>query len=446
MSFELHPRFLEVRLYDRLCGYLCEAGGNTRFVPSEAFRGDADRPTLSLSITVPTEAGRAATSEVLDNPFHPAIYNTGAELPPYFAGLLPEGELRQRLEATRANPEDKDDFGVLASAGNDLPGAVVVVPADIGALPEYVRTYGVTGGADNLEIAVVEGATEGAASVSGVQNKLALSTVRKGERYTLPTHGKVSDIIAKLPAKNDDAQVFNEFVSMQLAAAAGVNIAPIQVLPMSSIDVDGLAASLGDGLPGRGLHYLAVDRFDRGPGGRVHAEDGCQMLGRMPSRKYANADAYVRLVAVLYRLSPSGVQNVRQFFLRQAVNTLIGNSDAHLKNFSVIYHNGRLPELSPAYDIVCVAALPNFTSYGQNVAIDARQRQETLADYERIAEQAGVPKRIATAAVKEAVALAHAHWPALLNTLDAPQPIRDVITERLATLPLASAGRPRTSR
>ncbi|PWK35112.1 type II toxin-antitoxin system HipA family toxin [Cupriavidus plantarum] len=440
MSFELHPRFLEVRLYGRLCGYLCEAGGNTRFVPAEAFRGDADRPTLSLSITVPTEAGRAATSEVLDNAFHPAIYNTGAELPPYFAGLLPEGELRQRLEATRANPEDKDDFGVLASAGNDLPGAVVVVPADIATLPEYVRTYGVTGGADNLEIAVVEGPTEGAASVSGVQNKLALSTVQRGERYTLPTHGKLSDIIAKLPARNDDSQVFNEFVSMQLAAAAGVTIAPIQVLPMSSIDVEGLAESMGEG-----LHYLAVDRFDRGPGGRVHAEDGCQMLGRMPSRKYANADAYVRLVAVLYRLSPSGVQNVRQFFLRQAVNTLIGNSDAHLKNFSVIYHNGKLPELSPAYDIVCVAALPNFKSYGQNVAIDARQRTETLADYERIAEQAGVPRRIATAAVKEAVALAHSHWPTLLKTLDAPQPIRDAIEERLATLPLANAGRPRKS-
>ncbi|CAG9167670.1 type II toxin-antitoxin system HipA family toxin [Cupriavidus pampae] len=436
MSFELRPRYLEIRLYDQLCGYLCEAGGNTRFVPSEAFRGDADRPTLSLSITVPTEAGRAATSEVLDNAFHPAIYNIGAELPPYFAGLLPEGVLRQRLESTRKNPEDKDDFGVLASAGNDLPGAVVVVPADIDTLPEYVRTYGVTGGADNLEIAVVEGATEGAASVSGVQNKLALSTVRRGERYTLPTHGKVSDIIAKLPAQHDDAQVFNEFVSMQLAAAAGVNIAPVRVLPMSSIDVEGLAESFGEG-----LHYLAVDRFDRGPGGRVHAEDGCQMLGRMPNKKYAGVDAYVRLVAVLYRLSPSGVQNVRQFFLRQAVNTLIGNSDAHLKNFSVIYHNGRLPELSPAYDIVCVAALPNFTSYGQNVAIDERQRKETLDVYEAIAERAGVPKRIATAAVKEAVALAHGHWPGLLETLDAPQAIRDVITDRLATLPLAQAGR-----
>jgi serine/threonine-protein kinase HipA len=114
---------------------------------------------------------------------------------------------------------------------------------------------------------VVEGATEGAASVSGVQNKLALSTVQKGERYTLPTRGKLSDIIAKLPAKNDDSQVFNDFISMRLAAAAGVNVAPTRVLPMSTIDVEGLAESLG-----ADLHYLAVDRFDRTPAGHVHAK------------------------------------------------------------------------------------------------------------------------------------------------------------------------------
>jgi len=436
VSSELHPRYLEVRLYGRLCGYLCEAGGAVRFVPADEYRGDADRPTLSLSITVPTEAGRRATAEVFDNPFHPAIYNTSHELPPYFAGLLPEGELRKRLEATRLNPEDKDDFGVLASAGEDLPGALTAVPANPDTLPQYARTYGVTGGADNLEVAVVEGATQGAASVSGVQNKLALSTAQKGKRYTLPARGKLSDIIAKLPARNDDSQVFNESVSMQLAAVAGVNVAPTAVLPITTIDIEGLAASLGEH-----LHYLAVERFDRLPGGRVHAEDGCQMLGRMPARKYAGVAEFIRLLTVLYRLSPSGVEHARQFFLRQAVNTLIGNSDAHLKNFSVVYRDGKLPELSPAYDIVCVAALPGFSAYGQNVAIDRMQRAEVLADYEVIAEKAGIPRRIASAAVKDAVEQAHASWPRLLEELNATPAVRAVVTERLATLPLAQVAR-----
>ncbi len=219
---------------------------------------------------------------------------------------------------------------------------------------------------------------------------------------------------------------------MQLATAAGAHVAATRVLPVSTIEVEGLAESLGEN-----LHYLAVDRFDRTPAGRVHAEDGCQMLGRMPARKYASIEGYVQLIATLYRLSPSGVEHVRQFFLRQAVNTLIGNSDAHLKNF----HNGVLPELSPAYDIVCVAALPGFATYGQNVAIDRLQHEETLATYESIAEKAGVPRRIATAAVKEAVALAHANWPRMLDEPDAPRAIRDAVIKRLETLPLARAGR-----
>ncbi len=193
-------------------------------------------------------------------------------------------------EATRHHPDDRDDFGVLAAAGEDLPGALIVRPADIDALPETVRTVGVTGGADNLEIAVVEGATEGAASVSGVQNKLALSTAHAGRRYTMPTHGRLSDLIAKLPARNDDSQIFNEYVSMQLAQAAGVAVAPCKPQPLATIDVPGLAEALG-----ADLHFLAVDRFDREPGGRVHAEDGCQVLTRMPSRKYAGNDAYVAI-------------------------------------------------------------------------------------------------------------------------------------------------------
>jgi len=430
MTDGLRPRYLEVHLHGVLCGYLCEVERTCRFVPAEAFRGDPARPTLSLSLTVP--GNEALTAAILANPFHPALFSTGGELPPYFAGLLPESELRKRLEATRHHPEDRDDFGVLAAAGDDLPGALVVRPAEIDALPPYARAVGVTGGADNLEIAVVEGPTEGAASVSGVQNKLALSTAQAGKRYTMPTHGRLSDLIAKLPARNDDTQVFNEYVSMQLAQAAGVAVAPCRPLPLSAIAVEGLADALGPD-----LHFLGVDRFDREPGGRVHAEDGCQLLTRMPARKYAGTDAYVLLVRLLDRLSVRGIEDVRQFFIRQAVNTLLGNSDAHLKNFSFLYRNGLAPELSPAYDIVSVAALPGFAAFGQNVAIDRQQRAQTLETYREFARSARIAERIVTAAVKDAVALAQERWPGLLDTLPAPPAMRQTVLERLASLPLA---------
>jgi serine/threonine-protein kinase HipA len=430
MSDALLPRYLDVFLQGRHIGWLCEAGRVTRFIAADDYMANARRPTLSMSMTVPGENG--LTRKTLTNYFDRAVYRERGELPPFFAGLLPEGALRRRLAATRKDPRDMDDFGVLAAAGEDLPGAVQVRPADLDKLTATARAFGVTGGSDNLEIGVPEQAAEGAASLSGVQDKLALSSAQNGQRYCMPVKGTLSDLVAKLPVQGDDTQVFNEYACMQLAAQAGVNIAQCRTVPMREMTGrDALVAALGPD-----THFLAVDRFDRGPGSAVHMEDACQLLRLMPAQKYAGRDYFVRLVQVLNRFSTRGIEDVRQFFVRQAVNTLLGNSDAHLKNFSVLYHNGVMPELSPAYDIVCVAALPGFQGFGTNVAIDQYQRKETVDDYLAVARSAGISERIAKAAVKQTVNLAKALWPDALANLNAPAAVRTEILDRLATLPL----------
>ena len=430
----LEPRYLDVYLHNQHLGWLCEAGRNTRFVASEAYQSGAYRPTLSLSLTIP--GNEELTQEILRNQFDPALYSEQGVLPPFFAGLLPEGELRKRLAATRRDPRDRDDFGLLAAAGEDLPGAVKVLPANLDNLTPAARAYGVTGGADNLEIGVPERAAEGAASLSGQQNKLALSTVRGGKRFALPMKGQLSDLVAKLPEPGDDSQVFNEYAAMSLASRAGVNTAVCRPLPVTQIALPELVALLGDG-----LHFLAVDRYDRTPSGAVHVEDACQAMTLQPHQKYARRNLYVRLLRVLDRLSVRGVEDVRQFFIRHAVNTLVGNSDAHLRNFSFIYHNGVNPELSPAYDIVCVSALPGFAGYATNVAIDKLQREETIDTYRQMALDAGISPKIAVAAVKSAVEQAQATWGPLLDELNAPVPVASVVRERLRTLPLANAWR-----
>ncbi|MES2071715.1 MAG: HipA domain-containing protein [Pseudomonadota bacterium] len=430
MSADLSPRYLEVWLRNLHVGWLCEAGRITRFVATESYVADARRPTLSMSLTVP---GRdELTREILQNPFDPALYQERGELPAYFAGLLPEGDLRKRLAGTRKDARDTDDFGILAAAGLDLPGAVKVIPADLDKLTATARAIGVTGGSDNLEISVPEQAAEGAASLSGMQDKLALSTAHKGQRFNLPIKGKLSDVIAKLPTRQDDAQIFNEYTAMQLARMAGVNIAPCSVRAISDIAMPELVLALG-----ADKHFLAVDRFDRTPDGAVHVEDACQLQTLMPIKKYADAKYFVALLKILDRLSVRGIEDIRQFFIRQTVNALLGNSDAHLKNFSIIYHNGILPELSPAYDIVCVSALPGFAGFVTNVAIDARQQQQTLQTYKDIAAQAGVSARIAVAAVRDTVELARTLWPQALKDLPAPPAVDAEIRRRLQKLPLA---------
>jgi serine/threonine-protein kinase HipA len=431
MNEPLAPRYLEVWLHGHHAGWLCEAGRATRFVAAEPYLANMQRPTISLSMTVPKE--EKLTQETLANRFDPAVYRERGELPPFFAGLLPEGALRRRLAATRKHQRDMDDFGVLASAGEDLPGAVKVIPANLDKLTAAARTYGVTGGADNLEIYVPEEAAEGAASLSGVQDKIALSHVRNGKRFCLPVRGTLSDLIAKLPLARDDSQVLNEYTCMQLAAMAGVNVAHCRPLPMHEI---GDHPELVDAL-GPDTRFLAVDRFDRGPSGPVHMEDACQLLTMMPSQKYAGAAQFVKLVQVLNRFSSRGIEDVRQFFIRQAVNTLIGNSDAHLKNFSVLFNDGIMPELSPAYDIVCVTALTGFRGFATNVAIDKLQREETLDTYAAIARRAGISERIARAAVKQTVSLAKERWPKALREMEVGDAVRTQILDRLATLPLA---------
>ncbi|MEB0118738.1 HipA domain-containing protein [Undibacterium sp. RTI2.2] len=432
MSELLSPRYLEVWIYGELVGWLCEAGRVTRFVPAERYLIDKERPTLSLSLTIPNE--EKINQEILQNSFHRAMYRERGELPPFFAGLLPEGPLRERLEATRKDKRDCDDFGVLAAAGEDLPGAVKIVPANIDNLTASARAIGVTGGSDNLEICVPEAATEGAASVSGFQNKIALSSAKEGRTYTLPFHGKLSDIIAKLPAPNNDSMVFNEYSAMMLAASAGVRIATCKPQQMKTITrLPELVTQLGEN-----THFLAVDRFDRRPGGPVHIEDGCQMLSLMPNEKYASESKYISFLRILDRISANGIEDVRQFFIRQVVNTLIGNCDAHLKNFSLIYDNGIIPQLSPAYDIVCVVGLPNFEGFATNVAIDKLQRQQTIDTYKQIAKEANISERIAIRAVKDAVEMAQDSWPDRMKVLNTPSDIQKIIRARLKTLPLAN--------
>ena len=125
-------------------------------------------------------------------------------------------------------------------------------------------------GADNLEIGLSEQRPK-APPLSGVQHKLALSSARNGQCYCVPVKGTLSDLIAKLPVKGDDSQVFNEYACMQLAALAGVNIAQCRMVPMREM---ARRPELVEAL-GADTHFLGGDRFDRGPSSAVHMEDAC---------------------------------------------------------------------------------------------------------------------------------------------------------------------------
>lgn len=427
----LSPRYLEIWLQSVHVGWLCELEGTSRFIATEEYLDDRHRATLSASIVMPGDDALSRRS--VDSHTDPAVYRERKQMPPFFAGLMSEGTLRLRLAATRKEDRDKDVFGILAAAGQDLPGAITAIPADLTKLPLSLSKMEIDGHSTVWAPTAPEGATAGGALLSGVQDKLALFYSNDDQLYRMPQKGELSNVVAKLPKVDDDSQVRNEYLCMTLARLAEINVARCRLAPMSEIvGLPDLVRQLGPN-----THFLAVDRFDRSLDGPVHIEDACQFLGMLPGQKYAGVKKFVLFLRTLNRLGTRGIADIQQFFMRQAVNTLIGNSDAHLKNHSVLYRHGIFPELSPAYDIVCLPALPNFSSLHTNVAIDKFQRKETLDLYYAVAQEAGIAQLAVKFAVKRAVELALDRWPSALQASDAPDSIRNEILGRLRVLPLA---------
>jgi serine/threonine-protein kinase HipA len=96
----------------------------------------------------------------------------------------------------------------------------------------------------------------------------------------------------------------------------------------------------------------AIRRFDRTETGkRVHIEDFAQVRGFYPEDKYKGN--FETLGALVYRRHDSN--SLVEFAKRLAFNIVIGNGDAHLKNWSLIYTDPRRPVLAPAYDLVATA-------------------------------------------------------------------------------------------
>ena len=324
------PSALAVRLHGRRIGVITRlAGERNLFAFDEDFIEDPHRPTLSLSF-------KSASGGLVTD-----LRPVRTRLPPFFSNLLPEGHLRQYL-AARANVRPEREFFLLHALGADLPGAVTVMPTDAEAAEgDRVR-------ADHDD----RGQDEGRAlrfSLAGVQLKFSAIMGAAGG-LTVPANGIGGSWIVKLPSARFQSVPENEFVMMELARRIGIPVPRIRLVPVR--EIAGLPSDAG-AMEG---NALAVERFDRLPvGGRAHIEDFAQVFGMFPERKYERR-SYADIAAVLW--SEAGEEAVNDFMRRLVFSVLIGNADMHLKNWSIVYPDSRVPVLSPAYDLV--ATLPHL--------------------------------------------------------------------------------------
>ena len=378
--------------------------GGTAFVVDEAYLRDAARPLMSLSWLTPDddEATRARLADRGDK------IGLHGSLPPWFAGLLPEGALRELVMA-EMGPGDHDAFDLLTRLGADLPGAVLVVPesgvpASAGAL-RLERTHG-------FEAPRPEGLVK--FSLAGVQLKFA--AVADGERLTVPALTGEGRCILKVPSDRFPGLPEAEFAAMRLAGLAGVETASCRLAAVGTIE----------GVPTAMLRHghtaLVVDRFDRGADGqRIHIEDGGQIVGATGERKYTMATTET-IFNMIRRFSTDWRADVLEALRRVVVDVLIGNGDNHLKNWSFVFPAPGEVRLSPAYDIVpTILYVPGDALALRFVGTHSFEKVN-LRRFRRLADYLGldpdwIAREIAVTA-RRALDL----WPAALaELLDAPR-------------------------
>ena len=225
-------------------------------------------------------------------------------------------------------------------------------------------------------------------SLAGAQDKLPV--VSDGTRIGLPLNGTPSSHILKPPINAVEDSVFNEGFCMALAEAMQLKPAKAEVHQVLN------------------RSFLLVERYDRliqaqNQRQRLHQEDFCQALGVVPELKYQNEGGpdLAQCFALVRRATRPGAPEVLRLLDYVIFNALIGNQDAHAKNFSLLY-SGKAPVLAPMYDTLSTAVYPTLT---QKMAMKIGSKyvfsEVQARHWEQFAEEVGFTRALAKRRILE---------------------------------------------
>lgn len=268
-------------------------------------------------------------------------------------------------------------------------------------------------------------------SLAGVQ--LKFSMLQAGDRLTLPAFGVGGDWIVKLPDRLHPEVPRNEYAMMRLAAAVGIDVPQTRLLHR-----DELPDLPDSAWPEREPWAFAVRRFDRAPDrSLIHIEDLAQVRGFYPDAKYDGT--YETVAALVYRRRD--LPALREFARRLAFSILITNGDAHLKNWSLIYRDPRIPTLAPAYDLVSTGLYRDSgdpETLGLKLHNTRRFDRISLASFTRLEKRVGATGAGLAEVVAEVVDRAVGAWPAVAESVSDVVPLVAGVTasveRRRATL------------
>ena len=399
---------LDIYLNDRKVGRLDDDNGSLSFAYDAVYLSSGTHEPLSHALPLRTE------------PY------SHREVEPVLSNLLPDDIIRTRLGEILQIPRE-NTFAFLKAIGGDCAGAVAFFT--VGSTPrtdaagEFRELSDEEAGAilDNLEKRPLDIGEEGLRiSGAGAQDKL-IACARDG-RVLLPLNGTPSTHIIKPEIRNYPGSVENEWYAMSLAKACGLSAAVSEV------------AMIG------GKRRFISTRYDRtlskGCMIRLHQEDFCQMLGIDPKRKYETLGGPGIVASFqLLRELPVSAADVLEFIDRIIFNFLVGNGDAHGKNFSVLYRDG-IATLAPVYDIMSTTVYPDV---GRRMAMKIDDEYGfkwiSIGKFIRMSAKVGISEKIMLREIAKMSRRVRRNAPLVANRCNRkwPSPIYSTIESGIAS-------------
>jgi serine/threonine-protein kinase HipA len=403
------PRTLDVYLRRHLAGHLIQdENGQMAYYYAESWLNHAG--AIPLSHSLPLKKGRFNRNECRG----------------FFAGVLPD-ESKREIIAKNLGISARNDFAMLEQIGGECAGAVTFIQAGE-SLPERKYSYRKLSSGKLAEILrllprrpLMAGEDGIRLSLAGAQDKIAVHI--SNNQISIPLGGAPSTHILKPAIERFEGIVFNEAFCMKLAHAIGLHTSKTEIGEVEGID------------------YLLIERYDRvavkdSSGDpeyleREHQEDFCQALGVIPENKYQNegGPSLKQCFTLLRELSSAPVIDLQRLLDAVIFNFLVGNHDAHGKNFSFLY--GRETRLAPLYDVLSTAYYPELAKkMAMKIGGEYASDKVLPKHFAQLADEAGLAKPMLKRRVLELAETILSKMPEVITKNPTTQAVAALIQSR----------------
>jgi len=250
-------------------------------------------------------------------------------------------------------------------------------------------------------------------SLAGAQDKCVI--LLENNDYYLPQKNAASTHILKFEIADYRNIPIYEYFMTKLAEEIGMPVASIQLMKFEK------------------HHYLLIERYDRllSEGKkitRIHQEDFCQALGISYNKKYQQegGPSFVDCYNLLKETSNQPIKDTENLLRWNIFNFLAGNSDAHAKNISLLYHDEKQIKLAPFYDLVCTRAVPRIDSkLAMSISDEYNPDKITLKHWLDLAEKCNINQRFMKKTLMETASKLIESFPNIykkIETLHGPFP------------------------